>query len=301
MEKEFSFLDLPEFRSAIAEFQAAADRPYYDEEADGAAREEYYRDIQIDDLDESGLYQALNRLLKKTHTGGKKYKPAVHLYPWVDLHEDGSERRLKSIYSEQDLDPAELIAADFRIEREREEVHRSMLANTSGFSMINPEHQFNLIEAAMPYNCEHVVPQSWFLKKEPMRGDLHHLFACEIRCNGFRGNTPYFDFPDFHEVIKQDCGKSVAEENKFEPAAGKGAVARATLYFLLRYPGEINRTSREYTEDRIETILKWHRDNPITRHEKHRNAAIHEKQGNRNPLIDFPEWSERIDFMQGLG
>ncbi|HEX8737693.1 MAG TPA: endonuclease [Pyrinomonadaceae bacterium] len=299
MENEFSFLDIPEFRSAIAEFQAAAERPYYDAEADGAAREEYYRDIQTNGLNERDFYQELSGLLKKTHTSGKSYKPAVHLYPWVDLHEDGAERRLKSIYSEQDFDPAELIAADFRIEREREELHRSMLANTKGFGMINEEHQFNLIEAAMPYNCEHVVPQSWFLKKEPMRGDLHHLFACEIRCNGFRGNTPYFDFPDFHEVIKQDCGKS--EENKFEPAAGKGAVARATLYFLLRYPGEINRTSREYTEDRIEAILKWHRDNAVTRHEKHRNAAIHEKQGNRNPLIDFPEWAERIDFMQGLG
>ena len=42
-----------------------------------------------------------------------------------------------------------------------------------------------------------MVPQSWFEKHEPMRGDLHHLFACESRCNGFRGNTPFADFPDF--------------------------------------------------------------------------------------------------------
>jgi hypothetical protein len=35
------------------------------------------------------------------------------------------------------------------------------------------------VEAAPPYNGEHVVPQSWFGNAEPMRGDLHRLFACE--------------------------------------------------------------------------------------------------------------------------
>ncbi|MCE0446644.1 endonuclease [Streptomyces tricolor] len=39
------------------------------------------------------------------------------------------------------------------------------------------------------------MPQSWFAKREPMRGDLHHLFACEPECNSFRGNIPYTDFP----------------------------------------------------------------------------------------------------------
>lgn len=298
-DNEAGFLDLPEFQAAIAEFQAAAGRPYYDAAADEAARAEYYRDIQPDNLNEQKFYEALKRLLTETHTDRKSYKPAVHLYPWVDLHETGSQQlRLKSIYSEKEFNAEDLIAEDFRIERRRERL-RGILMSEAGFIAINPERQFNLLEAAMPFNCEHVVPQSWFRKKEPMRGDLHHLFACEIPCNSMRGNFPFFDFPDFGNAIKQDCGKSQGEE--FEPAGGKGAVSRATLYFLLRYPGEINRTSKEYTEDGIRTILKWHRDNPVSRYEKHRNAAIQEKQGNRNPLIDFPEWAERIDFSQGLG
>ena len=56
-----------------------------------------------------------------------------------------------------------------------------------------------LLEAQLPYNCEHVVPQSWFAHKEPMRGDLHHLFACESGCNSFRSNIPYFDFMENEE------------------------------------------------------------------------------------------------------
>jgi endonuclease I len=295
---EAAFFALPEFQAALAEFAAAATRPYYDEEADRAAREEYYRGVQADNLNEQDFYRSLNRLLTETHNDKKSYKPAVHLYPWIDLHETGSELRIKSIYSGQEFDAAELIAADFQIEQEREQLH-DLLVRESGFGAIDAEQQFNLLEAAMPFNCEHVVPQSWFRKKEPMRGDLHHLFACETRCNSFRGNTPFFDFADFDETSGEDCGKS--QENKFEPAGGKGAVARATLYFLLRYPGEINRTSKEYTEDRIQTILKWHQDSAVSRYEKHRNAAIQEKQGNRNPLIDFPDWAERIDFLQGLG
>ena len=155
------------------------------------------------------------------------------------------------------------------------------------------------LEGSLPFNCEHVVPQSWYDKREPMRGDLHHLFACESRCNSFRGNTPYFEFTDFEEVIREDCGKR--EENKFEPGAGKGAVARATLYFLIRYPGEINRTLREYEPERLKGLLSWHESNPVTNYERHRNMAIFEKQGNRNPLIDHPDWASRIDFRLGLG
>jgi endonuclease I len=161
--------------------------------------------------------------------------------------------------------------------------------------------ELDLLEAQLPFNCEHVVPQSWFAKREPMKGDLHHLFACEVACNSFRGNTPYFDFADFREAIRTKCGKVLQSENRFEPEAGKGAAARATLYFLLRYPGEINSTADEYDASRLPLLLDWHRDHPVDEYERHRNAEIFKKQGNRNPLIDFPEWAERIDFTQGLG
>jgi endonuclease I len=113
------------------------------------------------------------------------------------------------------------------------------------------------VEALLPYNCEHVVPQSWFGKAEPMRGDLHHLLACEPRCNSFRGNTPYrefADFPNLDEVVRSDCGKT--EGNGFEPAHGKGAAARAVCYFLLRYPDTISPT--ELPPDRLPVLLSWH-------------------------------------------
>ena len=124
---------------------------------------------------------------------------------------------------------------------------------------------------------------------------MHHLFACESGCNSFRGNIPYFDFPDFEEVVRDECGKRDA--NRFEPSAAKGVVARATLYFLLRYPANI---SKSYDAKRLATLLSWHNTHPVTDYELHRNMAVFAAQGNRNPLIDHPDWADEIDFKAGL-
>jgi endonuclease I len=283
-------------QSALAELEAAPSREYYSEAADRLARDAYYKDVSPQ-ATPAQRFDALHNLLERTHLKPLPYQPAVQLYPWVDLHEAAARPVLKSIYSGKDVDPRDFIREDFRIDAERERL-MEMLSRESTTSL-SAEAQAAFFEANLPYNCEHVVPQSWFHKREPMRGDLHHLFACETDCNTFRGNLPYFDFEDFEEVVRDACGKQ--EGNRFEPSAGKGAVARATLYFLLRYPGEINRTSSEYTVDRLEHILRWHKHFKVTRYEQHRNAAIFDKQGNRNPLIDFPEWGDTIDFARGLG
>jgi endonuclease I len=214
----------------------------------------------------------------------------------VDLHPD---LKLQSIYSGKSFHAEEFIREDFEVETYRERL-REMVGARLNAAPEQLEEVLSLLEANLPpYNCEHVVPQSWFGKKEPMRGDLHHLFACERTCNSFRGNIPYFDFPDFEEVVRGDCGKR--QESKFEPKTNKGVAARASLYFLLRYPGEIDRTAAEYEEARVKLLLAWHKRYPVTEYERHRNMAIFEKQGNRNPLVDYPELASKIDFRKGLG
>jgi endonuclease G, mitochondrial len=287
----------PDLQEALAELEAAAEREYYNKKQDVRARDAYYKDL-ASDLQPDEFYEHVSRLLQRTHKNTLRYKPSVHLYPWVDLQEAEPKLTLKGIYSGKDFDPREFIEEDFRVEQERARF-LEIFAQEATLTITGAQEQMDILEATLPFNCEHVVPQSWFNKREPMRGDLHHLFACESNCNSFRGNTPYFDFTDFEEVIRDDCGKR--EVGRFEPSFGKGVVARATLYFLLRYPKEINKNSKEYTADRIQVLLDWHKNSPVTRYEKHRNAAIFEKQGNRNPLIDFPDWADQIDFLQGLG
>jgi len=283
--------------AVLKDLKSAAKKPYYSETSDRKDRETYYVEIlsKVDGLNQAQLYQALSHLVINTHNKKLSYKPSQHLYPWVDLHPD---LKIRSIYSDQVFEAEDLIRADFQVDQLRAVRSQELLLKES-LTEAQFTQQLEVLEASLMYNCEHVVPQSWFAKKEPMRGDLHHLFACETRCNSFRGNTPYYDFEDFGTVIRDSCGKLVGE--KFEPSAGKGAVARATFYFLLRYPGEINQTEREYQSDRLPVLLEWHQSYPVSDYEKHRNAAIYASQGNRNPLIDFPEWADHINFHLGLG
>jgi endonuclease I len=280
---------------ALAELDAAREREYYDAQADLEARNAYYAGLELSD-DAAEAFAQVSKLLKDTHIERPRYSPRRHVYPWVDLQPD---LKLRSIYSDLVFDPEEFIREDFGISRERALRVQELILTESTRKIEDLEAEIDLLEAQLPYNCEHVVPQSWFRKREPMRGDLHHLFACESRCNSFRGNRAYFDFPDFEEAMRDDCGKLM--ENRFEPEAGKGAIARAALYFLLRYPGEIDDDQGEFDLDRLPLLVDWHKGHPVTEYEKHRNLAIFEKQGNRNPLIDFPEWIDVLDFRLGFG
>jgi endonuclease G, mitochondrial len=284
-----------ELRAYLEEARQARTRPYYDKKVDAKDKKSYYADLSSS-LSPDELFSKLSDLVRRTHATKPGYKPSKEVYPWIDLRPN---RKLRSIYSGMEFDPEELIREDFRIDQERGLRMRELALRESTMTASQFGQELDLLEATLPYNCEHVVPQSWFGKKEPMRGDLHHLFACESGCNSFRGNTPYFDFPDFEEVTRNECGKR--EENKFEPSGGKGVVARATLYFLLRYPGEINATAKEYTQDRITTLLQWHQAFPVDDYERHRNQAIFHRQGNRNPLIDHPKWAKKIRFESSLG
>ena len=69
------------------------------------------------------------------------------------------------------------------------------------------------------------------------------------------------------------------------------------MYFLLRYPGEIGDEARELHADRLPMLLAWSVEDPVEDYERHRNMAVAELQGNRNPLMHHPDWASRIDFL----
>lgn len=297
----------PELAALLENARRNSGRQYYDAARDEADAADYYADI---DAGASGaeLFRALSALLKETHETKPAYKPASEVYPWVDLHPD---RKIRSIYSGKSFDAEELIRLDHEIGRERSRATAELARTEAGIGAEAMLERIAALESSLPYNCEHVVPQSWFLKKEPMRGDLHHLFACESGCNSFRNNYPYYDFTDYLEAVRNECGRvetknftdadGARETPGFEPNAGKGTVARATLYFLLRYPHLIDDNAKELKKERIRTLIAWHEDDPPGEYERHRNQAIFERQGNRNPLIDHPDWAASIDFAIGLG
>lgn len=262
---------------------------YYDEVSDNQLKAAYYHSLSFDSPNEE-LLANLKDLIANTHNNQLPYSESKReLHSWVDLHDDGKAR---SIYSGKSLEADALLAQDLIYEAAvREELTRH--DQPQGESL-------DSILAALSLNVEHVIPQSWFKKASPMVGDLHHLFTCEMTCNSFRSNIPYYDFEDYNpsakkEIIRNDCGKRDGEE-RFEPQNGKGAVARASLYFLSRYPAIL-------PEERVQSIdismlIKWHQEDPVTLYEKHRNWAISKLQGNRNPFIDFPDMANILMYKE---
>lgn len=294
--------------NALRAQATSASRPYYDAVADAKDRDAYYKGVtdKMAGLSRTDLFDQLSDLVSRTHTTELDYSPSQELYPWVDIRPDG---KVKSIYSPNYPETAAPGAAGApatgpkaRLDRMAKDLQDwPTQAAFPGAAVTLGARIAAMDGKHAGYNCEHVVPQSWFDKKLPMRGDLHHLFACDIDWNSTRGSLRYADFPEFDGKPGGPEGKVSGDKERFEPAGGKGAVARATLYFILRYPGQVGDESGEYTASDLKTLVDWARTYPPSDYERHRNQAIFERQGNRNPLIDFPELADRIDFARGLG
>jgi len=256
-------------------------RPYYDAAADQAAQQTYYQGLELSS-DPKQAYTQLSKLVKETHSKELEYAPEKYVYPWVDRRPNGEVQSIYSPDSVVRLTPAKSDAID------------ASMAQAAFFAPFSPETvaaHMSLVQSAGALNCEHVVPQSWFDGKEPMRGDLHHLFACDSRCNSYRGNL---EFTESSGAVTDEIAKcGIRTGGGFEPNAGHGAVARATLYFLLRYP----KKAKAYDADEIAMLVRWSKKDPPSLYEQHRNAAIQELQGNRNPFIDHPEWVDKVDFL----
>ena len=85
----------------------------------------------------------------------------------------------------------------------------------------------------------------------------------------------------------------------FEPRnAKKGDIARAILYFHVRYN---SRRTPNYTLENFNleeaTLIQWSAADPPDAFERQRNSLAFRAQGNRNPFIDHPEYVAAVgDF-----
>lgn len=144
-------------------------------------------------------------------------------------------------------------------------------------------------------NAEHSWPQSFFNQAYPMRADLHHIFPTFIKPNNTRGSEP------FAMVSRADystnSGTKMGAEG-FEPAdAAKGDIARAILYFVVRYYDKNIRDGANYKDfwtARVPMFLEWDRTDPPDAAERRRNDLIEKYQGNRNPFVDDTTLAGRI-------
>jgi len=148
-------------------------------------------------------------------------------------------------------------------------------------------------------NTEHSWPQSRGADREPARSDLHHLFPVDAKMNSSRGNFLFGDVTCLHggqdrcnvESGGSALGRTDDGSLAFEVRREKrGDIARAQFYFAVRYRLAIPPKTEE-------TLKAWNHDDPVDAEETLRNDKIEEKQNNRNPFVDHPEFADAIaDF-----
>ncbi len=162
-------------------------------------------------------------------------------------------------------------------------------------------------------NREHVWPKnggSAFPEKTGPGSDAHHLRPTEAQLNSTRGSLSFGEVSQTTGNIVKENGKtnygSTPDElcyksgSFFYPAKGyRGATARILMYMQVRWGDEyqlkfVTGAGSNKTIGDIETLMKWHLEEPPTEAEKRRNEAVFKVQGNRNPFIDHPEYASKI-------
>ncbi|MFO8099279.1 MAG: endonuclease [Salinibacter sp.] len=155
-------------------------------------------------------------------------------------------------------------------------------------------------------NTEHLWPRSKGPEEEPALSNMYILAPAWEEANSYRCNYPYAEIEDadaerwirektvqssppsteretYTESVGNTCG-SPSDNGEFEPRhSKKGDVARAAFYFAMAYP---NRADLSFLESQRETLLEWHREDPVDATELRRSLAKAAYQGNRvNPFI----------------
>ena len=152
------------------------------------------------------------------------------------------------------------------------------------------------------------MPQSWFDEEPVPRADLHHLFVADGAANNYRSDSVYRMLEDdpvavagpanLPEYISK-AGLKATNPKRFQPFESRSIVARATLYFLIAHKRKLKPSTVDQSE--IDLLIDWSKESPPGEYEIHRNESIFDVQRNRNPLIDFSEWVDHIDFSRGVG
>ena len=154
------------------------------------------------------------------------------------------------------------------------------------------------------WNREHTWPKSHGFPSSGDWGytDIHQLRPCDASVNSARGNK---DYDNGGNMISEAPG-NFSDSDSFEPRDEvKGDLARMMFYMDVRYNGNDNTGTDDLTLvnytgtsganlGRLCTLLEWHQNDPVDQAEIDRHGRIVERQGNRNPFVDYPAWVEEV-------
>lgn len=168
------------------------------------------------------------------------------------------------------------------------------------------------------YNREHVWPQSFgAAENSPMGYDMQSVRPCLVSTNSSRNNKGYGETKGANIYDPdQSTNKNYSNYNPQNLGSYRGDAARMIMYDYLVY-GQAGShkntlyngkaqllqsfgTSDEKIFESLRIMLKWHMQDPPSLTEMVRNDGAQDYQGNRNPLIDYPELAIQVFLDDGI-
>jgi len=152
------------------------------------------------------------------------------------------------------------------------------------------------------WNREHVWAKSYGFPDDNQYGytDIHHLRPEDKTVNNSRSNKAF----DNGGSAEGEAPDTFTDNDSWEPRDSvKGDVARMLFYMDVRYEGTDGNTpdlvlvdntamaSGDANIGKLCTLIEWNQQDPVDNFEMRRNNRIQERQGNRNPFIDNPNWA----------
>lgn len=163
------------------------------------------------------------------------------------------------------------------------------------------------------YNREHTWPQSKGANKSiPMGHDMQSVRPTNKSINSSRGNDAYGENGSAY-YDTDDVTINNPDYRKENLGSYRDDAARVILYDYIVY-GEagghknrlyngnaqlLNKLGTSGVFESIFILLKWHMQDPPSLTEMVRNDGAQDYQGNRNPVIDFPELALQIFLENG--
>ena len=157
------------------------------------------------------------------------------------------------------------------------------------------------------WNREHTWPQSKGVKKDkPMGYDMQSVRPTLQSVNSSRGNDAYGESSGFYDP--NEVAISNPDYRAENLGSYRGDAARVIMYDYLVY-GEaggyknqlyngaaqlLSKLGQAGVFESIPMLIKWHMQDPPSLTEMVRNDGAQDYQGNRNPVIDYPELALQI-------
>lgn len=226
--------------------------------AEATTSADYYASVESLSTNGASFRSSLASLITSTHTSQPTYKNLINVFPDTDANPDNKSQMLW------------------------------FYTGTVAKSGTNREHVW-------PKNAGNAFPA-----ESETGSDAHHLRPTDQQLNSTRGNLSFGEVPQTAGNIVKEYGSTTYDNlcyktsQYFYPGVGyRGATARILMYVQTRWGDAFNLQfvlgdGNNKTIGDIETLMKWHLEEPVTAAERLRNDEVQKSKATAIPLSITP-------------